>query len=160
MQSREKHIEALIESIHDLRRVIVSYLDFIYNQYNINFRQLLSLQLIEREQIVSVKQLSESLGITSSAATQMVDVLVKKGYLSREESARDRRLMDVMLTSEGRDLLRVIQQDIRGKQKHLFEQFSDDEIVQFIQLIRKTVETIESGNEINQRLVSTNESHG
>jgi DNA-binding MarR family transcriptional regulator len=43
-----------------------------------------------------------SLGVTRQAASQLIDTLVLRGYLSREINPEDRRRMNVVLTEHGR----------------------------------------------------------
>lgn len=52
-----------------------------------------------------VSDLAEHLGITSAAASQLVEKMVQLGYVTRNEAEHDRRLKKIMLTDAGRALL-------------------------------------------------------
>ncbi len=52
-----------------------------------------------------VSDLAEHLGITSAAASQLVEKMVQLGYVTRNEAVHDRRLKKIMLTDAGRALL-------------------------------------------------------
>lgn len=52
-----------------------------------------------------VSEISTHLDITAPAASQLVDGLVQKGYLTRVEAEHDRRAKQIALTTEGRALI-------------------------------------------------------
>ncbi len=57
---------------------------------------------------VSVVELIRSLGVSRQAASQLVDTLVLRGYLTRVVNAQDRRRMDIDLTERGRAAAGVV----------------------------------------------------
>ena len=54
---------------------------------------------------VSVKELSERLGLSLPATSRTVDGLLRRGLLSRREDTEDRRIKRVRLTDDGRDVV-------------------------------------------------------
>jgi DNA-binding MarR family transcriptional regulator len=48
------------------------------------------------------------LGVSRQAASQLIDTLVVRGYLTREVNAEDRRRLDITLTERGRAAAAVI----------------------------------------------------
>lgn len=50
----------------------------------------------------SAVEMIRSLGVTRQAASQLIDTLVLRGYLSREVNSDDRRRMNIVLTERGR----------------------------------------------------------
>jgi DNA-binding MarR family transcriptional regulator len=57
---------------------------------------------------VSVKDLSERLGLSLPATSRTIDGLLRRGFLSRHEDTVDRRVKRVRLTAEGKDVVRQI----------------------------------------------------
>lgn len=51
---------------------------------------------------IPLAQLIQELGVSKQAASQLVDILVLRGYLAREVDGEDRRRMTVELTERGR----------------------------------------------------------
>ena len=49
----------------------------------------------------SAVEMIRSLGVTRQAASQLIDTLVLRGYLSREINPEDRRRMNIVLTERG-----------------------------------------------------------
>ena|SRR5215210_7194745 len=57
---------------------------------------------------LSVKDVAERLGLSLPGASRVVDTLLRRGYLSRREDERDRRIKRVDITAEGADVVRRI----------------------------------------------------
>jgi DNA-binding MarR family transcriptional regulator len=53
----------------------------------------------------SVSDIGDNLGVTSAAASQMLERLVQQGLILREEDPDDRRVRQVVLTDKGRQIL-------------------------------------------------------
>jgi DNA-binding MarR family transcriptional regulator len=60
-----------------------------------------------------VTEIGEHLGVTSAAASQMLDRLVDQGLIERSEDPEDRRVKRIQLTEDGR---RVYEQGIQARQ--------------------------------------------
>ena len=86
---------------------------------------------------VTIMALAKALGTTSGAATQHVIALDERGLVVRRPNESDRRETLVSLTASGdrahKKILRK-QSDVMGQ---IFDQFSDNELMQFSQLIQK-----------------------
>lgn len=52
-----------------------------------------------------ISEIGESLGISNAAASQLVERLVQRGLIWREEDAHDRRFKRILLTEQGRAIL-------------------------------------------------------
>ena len=64
---------------------------------------------------VSVKELSERLGLSLPATSRTVDGLLRRGLLSRHEDTEDRRIKRVRLTDDGRVVVqRIVTARLQG----------------------------------------------
>lgn len=61
--------------------------------------------LAESSHEVSVKELSDRLGLSLAGASRTVDALLRRGWLERREDAHDRRVKRVGITREGRAIV-------------------------------------------------------
>jgi DNA-binding MarR family transcriptional regulator len=57
---------------------------------------------------LSVKEVSEEIGLSLPGASRTVDALLKRGYLERHEDPQDRRMKRIGVTPAGRDVARRI----------------------------------------------------
>lgn len=73
-------------------------------------------------------ELIRGLGVTRQAASQLIDTLVLRGYLTREVNQEDRRRMDVELTERGRAAAAVVRQAVVQVDRELTAALSTDQI--------------------------------
>lgn len=64
----------------------------------------------------AVSDIGADLGVTSAAASQMIERLVQQGLLERQEDPSDRRIKQVMLTAKGKALA---EESVRARQSWL-----------------------------------------
>lgn len=65
-----------------------------------------------------VTEIGEHLGVTSAAASQMLERLVQQGLVLRTEDPKDRRVKRIALTGEGQ---RIFEEGIRAREAWLDE---------------------------------------
>jgi DNA-binding MarR family transcriptional regulator len=87
-----------------------------------SFSQVKMLFLLEDGGEHSVKEIAQHLGLSLPAASRAVDGLIQRGYVSRRESAEDRRSRLVALTDAGRA---VVDRVLRARLQAL-EQFAEE----------------------------------
>jgi DNA-binding MarR family transcriptional regulator len=76
---------------------------------------------------VSVKELSERLGLSLPATSRTVDGLLRRGLLSRHEDTEDRRIKRVRLTDDGRAMVqRIVTARLQGLESYAAS-LSDDQ---------------------------------
>lgn len=139
MNDRQKQIEQLIEKLYSLKRLMSpeSHGPGCYQELAAS--QWLVLHLVSHREGIGIKELASQLGITSSAATQLVDGLVNKGFLVRLPSPDDRRALCLSLPEESRRRIEA------AKSKHLervastLSVLSEDELGTFIDIAEKIV---------------------
>jgi DNA-binding MarR family transcriptional regulator len=87
-----------------------------------SFSQVKMLFLLEDGGEHSVKEIAAHLGLSLPAASRAVDGLIQRGYVTRRESAQDRRSRLIALTDDGRE---VVERVLRARLKTL-EAFADE----------------------------------
>jgi len=83
---------------------------------SISMSQLGALFRIHHRGSSGVTDLGDHLGVTSSAASQLLERLVQQGLILRSEDPSDRRAKQLILTEKGRQ---VLQESIRARQSWL-----------------------------------------
>jgi DNA-binding MarR family transcriptional regulator len=87
-----------------------------------SFSQVKMMFLLEDGGEHSVKEIATHLGLSLPAASRAVDGLIQRGWVTRRESAEDRRSRLVTLTDEGRE---VVDHVLRARLKTL-ERFAEE----------------------------------
>lgn len=85
-------------------------------EHNLSMSQVSALFQIRRKGASGVSCIGDELGITSAAASQLLDRLVQQELISRSEDQNDRRLKQIVLTVKGAQTLQGM---ILARQKWL-----------------------------------------
>ena len=70
-------------------------------EYDLSFSQYQALVLLHYDEALSMSEVKKKLLISQSAATVVIDKLVKKKLIKREYSAKDRRKVMISRTEKG-----------------------------------------------------------
>ncbi len=139
MTDRKQKTEELIEGMGLLRRYMVFRdIDFMKTP-RITPSQFSVLFLIGQHSESSVKEIAEVLHISSSATTQLVDRLVKNGYVERREQVEDRRAVALTLSKKTKDIVEKMRKQMVQKILEVFEVLSNREFDQFCAIHNKIV---------------------
>lgn len=76
------------------------------------------------EQMRQVNSVASRLDIAPAFASRMLKQLEAKGYVERRSSAADRRVTEVHMTEAGRDVLRLIDSEVRVHVEYFQTQLS------------------------------------
>ena len=96
---------------------------------------------------VAASQLIHELGVSKQAASQLVDTLVVRGYLTRQIDPSDRRRMTLELTERGRAAALAVRGGVEAVDVALAERLSPEE---FRGLRRGLVELISIKEELEE----------
>jgi DNA-binding MarR family transcriptional regulator len=113
MQPADPFVATLQEWIDILMRR--SMRDFIRyaRQSGLSMSQSGALLHLHHHETCGVTDIGDSLGVTSAAASQMLERLVQQGLIERTEDPDDRRVRRITLTEQGR---RAVRETIRAHQ--------------------------------------------
>nr|WP_099092806.1 MarR family transcriptional regulator [Bacillus weihaiensis] len=81
--------------------------------------------------------LSKLLNVSASHITAVTDVLIEKEWIERVRSDKDRRIVDIHLTEEGKKTLELFEKKKTNFLLNKFENLNDEEIESFIQVLKK-----------------------
>ncbi len=89
------------------------------------------------DKVVTVSELSKSLQVTSPTVTQIINGLIKGGYLRRSVHPEDRRISEITLTEQGDRLARQAAADIHAIFGGLYEHLGADRSEQLAALLNE-----------------------
>ncbi len=126
---RDALIAEYFQTVEAMRRLSVGPHKFWHQQDDeITRTQLGVLMMIAYQQMSTIKQIAQCLGISSSAATQIVTVLADAGYLQRATDPNDRRSTILTLTVQGYKILKKKKAAFRDSFQELFAPLTDAEL--------------------------------
>ena len=136
-------IDGFWETVPTLWNTVRSYIrSRATANFDITVEQFHMLRHVRRG-IGSVSELATAKNISRPAISQAVDVLVKKGLLTRVHSTQDRRYVELALTAAGNNLLDTVFQETREWMKERMCALSTDELetmVKALEVMKKLVD--------------------
>jgi DNA-binding MarR family transcriptional regulator len=81
--------------------------------------------------------LAKMLNLTKSAATVIVDRMIRKGFVRRERSNEDRRVVSVVLLKKGEDMIRRVNEERRNMLNEFYSALNESERKEYIKLLKK-----------------------
>lgn len=118
MQSADPFVLTLQRWIEvTMHRSIRNFLCYS-RESGLSMSQLGALVYVHRAGSSGVTDLGDHLGVTSAAASQMLERLVKQGLILRSIDPNDRRVKQIVLTEKG---LHVLRDSIRHGQGWLYD---------------------------------------
>ena len=85
------------------KEIVKRYRPFL-DDLNLTYTQYITLMALWEHKRLNVKELGEKLYLDSGTLTPVLKSLEAKGFVRRERSSRDERVLNVELTEEGRAL--------------------------------------------------------
>jgi DNA-binding MarR family transcriptional regulator len=112
----------------------------------VSISQIGALFQIRHRGVCSVSDLSTEMGVSSAAASQMLETLVQQDFVRRTEDPKDRRAKQIVITEKGR---RLLQESIRARQDWLVQlagSFSSPEQERVAAALKMIIERIQELN--------------
>ncbi len=96
-----------------------------------------ALILIDRNPGISQTALARAIGSDKSTLTPVLDNLCKRGLIIRTRTRNDRRLYELSLTEEGREVVRVTQEYAQRHEHELDAIVGPKDRAHFVRILRK-----------------------
>lgn len=101
--------------------------------------QMTILSLISEGGSPTMKDIADSLCITSPSATTAINHLVKAGQLKRVPDKDDRRVIRLEITAKGREIVKKIKKDVVAQISEVLEKLNTQERNAFAGIFRKII---------------------
>jgi DNA-binding MarR family transcriptional regulator len=141
--SRQQYFEQLMDDFQRLAKTMSR--DKHAHLSDLPFGQRAALFTISMHERLPIKKLAAELQITSGAATQHVDALVKAGLVERTEDQDDRRLVHVTLSKAGHKRLKIIKKAKVATFETMFRDVPDKDLIEFVTTVQNITKHITGG---------------
>ncbi|BCJ73184.1 hypothetical protein CS0771_27280 [Catellatospora sp. IY07-71] len=92
-----------------------------------NLLQMATLYVLDTGPYPTVRDLAGQLGRSMSVTSRLIDQMVRRGWVARDEDAADRRAKRLRITDPGRDYLRSFERVRAQAQRELMTYLTDEE---------------------------------
>ncbi len=144
MATRKEQIESIVDGMHSFKqKMLVSHLKFSKsNIFSITPSQWAVLGVLMEKKQATVSEIAKSLGITSSASTQLTSGLISLGYLQAKSDASDRRSLILQISNKYKQKIAQIKTKSIERFVTMFDILDDKELATYAKLNKKIVTNI------------------
>jgi DNA-binding MarR family transcriptional regulator len=112
-------------------------------RHAVTFGEFVHLERLWDEDGLTQTELSSRVGIVTASSTQIIETLERRGFISRERNPRDRRHINVFLTSVGKHLKPPLLSCARETNRIARSGLKSSEILSLFALIERIIENLE-----------------
>ena len=131
---KEELIQQTVESLARCQRPGLS---LNWKEIGLSHAQLSMLFMLFYHPEASAKEIAGFLGISKSAISQVIDPLAEKNLVSRQDDPKDRRIVRLNLTAEGKAKVHKLNKLKSAGLRSALEKLSSDELKQLYGLSQK-----------------------
>lgn len=119
--------------------------------------EIFAMLLLYKSSEVTMTELVEYINVPMSTATGIVDRLVKKGYIARERSETDRRIVVLKLTEEGSNLVKNLKDLICKYLNMILQDLTEEEKQSMAHIAMKIMNKLQKGLSFNDSAEQKND---
>ncbi|MHB8155981.1 MAG: MarR family winged helix-turn-helix transcriptional regulator [Desulfocucumaceae bacterium] len=120
-----------------LESIFPKYYQYINNPtlYGLTPAEVYLMQILHKKGGRSVTSLAPMLGVTPGTVTNLTDRLHSKGYVVRERGEEDRRVVQIIPTQAGLDLVNKINSDRINMLGQVFKNLGPDSVNELVDML-------------------------
>ena len=118
---------------------ILPRMEELFADQDINFSQWTTLVALHDGRILTAGDLAHNICHDAGSLTRLIDQLVKRGFVTRQRSESDRRVVTLGLTPRGRALVESLAPRLMDSWNGLLAGFSHAEIDTLVKLLTRLV---------------------
>lgn len=128
---RKKHVDRIVDHalvvLPQMNKKLMRDADF-YKMDDLHPSHVQALLSLSAHKQMTMSLLGKALHIINSNLTPIVDRLIKMGYVQRERSTEDRRVILISLTDEGKKVVRQYKQYAKRYVSDAFSELDDEQL--------------------------------
>ncbi|VUD69185.1 HTH-type transcriptional regulator SarZ [Thalassocella blandensis] len=142
--SSQSSLGYLLKINHSLMH---DFADKVFTDHDVSFIQWIVLLKLQEGTALTASDLCRRMFHDNGAITRMLDQLEDRGYLIRQRSQEDRRVVELKLTDAGNDKVNELTPQVVTKLNDLLTPFSSEEFSEFMRLLEKLKSTLQDFNQ-------------
>lgn len=139
--------EKVFEGFMALQKALGTHKDKFFADYGLSRAQVHILYAIAHYSSVTVKDIAEKMGITSSAATQIIEGLVKLDFVERAQDKEDRRVVHLKFSKKGEAKFKAFKKDHMARFAQRIAVLTEQELELLMGIPEKILNNLAKNNE-------------
>lgn len=129
--------KSIIKLIFELKFTCMSKEESIREELNLSPSEYHGLLSINPGEVVSCMQMSNSMGLSKSRGSRVIDRLIDNGYLKEAKSSGDKRVFNVKLTAKGINAIKRIKRVMSECENIILKNIPNGELKTFTKTLRR-----------------------
>lgn len=149
LEEKEKQLDDILSSFRCITHNFQQLLWKDAEELKITSTQLIVLRKLSAHPDIGITELAELLHLGNSAASGVVDRMVKAGLITRQRSESDRRIFKLAMTDKGREIREQSKQSLRRYLQPLAD-IPAGEAQELLRLHGEIIKILEQGRDIKK----------
>jgi len=133
----------ILRSMRRIMRAVDVHSRKLMADHKITGPQIICLQTLQEDGPVTTSALAKLVNLSPSTVVGILDRLEAKGWITRERSTKDRRMVLVYITDDGRDLLARAPSPLQERLQSGLDGLSEKEQIVLAQSVERIVDLLE-----------------
>ncbi len=116
----QSYIDLIERNYHQVTQSFLKGVQHILQELELNMNEMRILKMLDKNDNQNSSAIANEISVSNSHLTSLTDSLVCKGFLLRERSSKDRRVVEFSITSSGREMAKKVESQISD---YLYEKF-------------------------------------
>ena len=138
--------EELLVSLRKVTRAIGIYSKKLSKESGLTSPQLIVLKEIDQHDGCMVKDIAQSINLSSATVTSILDRLEARAYVIRERSIKDKRKVGLHLTEQGKTVINNAPRPLQARFINSFEKLQDWEQTQLVSTMQRIASMMDAEN--------------
>jgi DNA-binding MarR family transcriptional regulator len=134
--NRQEQIESLLRLAEQLFRQLLPRVPKEWLEMDVTMPQLKTMLLLFLNGPMRMSDLASDLGVTLATATGLVDRMVEKGIVLRQDNPEDRRVVLIGLSTEGQAKISRLWESSKIKSRELLESLDTTSLQTFGNILK------------------------
>lgn len=143
--NQEKVMDFVLDNLHK----VFFPEEWIQLDLAVSKTELLAMLIVDRYGEVIMSQISDFINAPLSTTTGLVNRLVKNGYLQRERSDEDRRIVTIRLTDKGKSLMTEFKVTIESYLERINAVLSAEERQVLLKIVMKVFDALSQKDSVS-----------
>ncbi len=144
-RKKDRRIEGITDDLHMVYASMQQLCVPTWLKLDLSMAQFKALVAVQRSSGIAVCAVGRELSIGESAASLLVEQLVRRGHVERTTDPVDRRRVRLVVTARGEELLRELRQGSREILGDWLADLADDDIDKLAGGLRALAQTVDAG---------------
>lgn len=142
--NKQKYLEQLFNTMSQLRKLLENQAQESHEDRTATMMQFSALKFLKDNKNSTVGDIAGHLRLSKSSATQLIERLVKVKLVQRIDDQEDRRLVRLVITSNGEQEIVNLRKRFMDKMSKIFTNVPDEDLKELVRIHTKLIETLQN----------------